>query len=134
MTVEPSTPTQFWVDTQHRKLIQACISACFECSFSCISCSNACMSESNLNSMRQCIRLNDICADLCVTTGRALSRLQHNPNLAIRAQLEACMQACQRCAEECERHMAQHNYCQACAEACRRCESACQVLLHASSG
>ena len=79
--------------------------------------------------LRQCIRLNLDCADVCAATGRMLSRQTGTNVETTRALLEACRAACKACAEECESHAQMHEHCKVCAEACRRCEQACADLL-----
>lgn len=115
--------------TIDQQKLAACIEACFECAQSCTACADACLAEDMVAELRQCIRLNQDCADVCETTGRVLSR-QTGKNVALnRALLEACQAACRSCAEECEKHAGMHEHCQVCADACRRCEQACAELL-----
>ena len=79
--------------------------------------------------MTRCIRLCLDCADLCITTGRMLSRqAEFEPDLA-RTVVQACAQVCRACAEECERHADHHEHCRVCADACRRCDQACVDVL-----
>ena len=87
--------------------------------------------EENLADLRQCIRLNLDCADVCGATGRMVARqARPEPNLW-RAMLEACAQACRSCAEECRKHEGKHEHCRICREACERCERACRDALSA---
>jgi hypothetical protein len=112
--------------------LAACVAACFDCSQACTTCADACLGERDpqrLESLARCIRLNAHCADMCITTGRLLSR-QEMPALA-RAVVEACALSCRLCAEECEKHAGHMEHCRVCAEACRRCEQACGVTLAA---
>jgi hypothetical protein len=112
--------------------LAAGVTALFDCSQACTTCADACLGERDaqrLDSLVRCIRLNLHCADMCLTTGRLLSR-QEQPALA-RAIVEACALSCRLCAEECERHAAHMEHCRICAEACRRCERACQDVLAA---
>lgn len=112
--------------------LAACVEACFDCAQACTTCADACLGEReprSLDSLVRCIRLDLHCADVCVTTGRLLSR-QEAPELA-RAMVEACALACRLCGEECERHAQHMEHCRLCAEACRRCERACHQLLAA---
>jgi hypothetical protein len=109
-----------------------CVEACFDCGQACASCADACLGERDprsLDHLVRCIRLNLHCADVCLTTGRLLSR-QELPELA-RAIVETCALACRLCGEECERHADHMEHCRVCAAACRHCEQACNRLLAA---
>jgi len=81
--------------------------------------------------MVKCIRLCLDCADVCIATGRVISRQTEFDASLTRSLLEACVTACRSSGDECERHAAMHEHCRVCAEACRRCEQACQQLLTA---
>lgn len=110
-------------------LLSAAARAAFDCAQACTACANACLGEAAVQDLVRCIRLNLHCADLCVTTGRLISR-QESPELA-RAILQACVLACRLCAEECGRHTATMKHCQVCAKACQECVQACEGLLAA---
>ncbi len=79
--------------------------------------------------LTQCIRANLDCADICTTTGSALSRHTGYDANVTRALLEACATACTSCGDSCEQHASMHEHCRICAEACRRCERACRELI-----
>lgn len=112
-----------------RDALAACIDACFSCAQVCTACADACLSEEMVAELRSCIRTDLDCADLCLTTGKILSRhTGYDANLT-RAVLEACMAACKACGDECASHADMHDHCRICAEACRACEQACQKLL-----
>ncbi len=81
--------------------------------------------------LTRCISLNAVCADVCATTGAALSRQLAGDQQLLRTPLEACAQACKSCGDECERHGEMHEHCRVCAEACRACEQSCRNLLAA---
>ena len=81
--------------------------------------------------MRRCIRLCLDCADVCIATGRMVSRQTEYEPETTRAEVESCRQSCSTCGEECERHAQHHEHCRLCAESCRRCEAACAALLDA---
>ena len=85
--------------------------------------------------LRQCIRLNLDCADVCLATGRIMSRQTAFDATVARAALQACVQTCRVCGDECEVH-ARHGmaHCQTCMEACRRCEQACNAVLASLRG
>jgi|TARA_A100001391_G_scaffold192940_1_gene167620 hypothetical protein len=79
--------------------------------------------------LRQCIRLNLDCADICIATGAMSSRRTGANVEVLRATIQACAEACRVCAEECGRHADQHEHCRICADSCRSCESACKDAL-----
>lgn len=111
--------------------IAECLSAAAECEQVCVACADACLGEDEVASLRQCIRLDQDCADLCAATARMLQR-QARPDPALwKLTLEACAQACRSCGEECGLHEAHHGHCRVCREACNRCERACMDLLQA---
>jgi hypothetical protein len=103
----------------------ACIEACFDCAPACTSCADACLSEDDVTTLRTCIRLDLDCTDICLTTGRMISRRTGVEEPALKRILETCAEACRECAVECERHAEHHVHCRVCAEACRRCEQVC---------
>ena len=103
-----------------------CIEQCYECAQTCTVCADACLGEEMVQHLKQCIRLNLDCADVCAATGSIASRRTGSNEELIRRMLEACGQACAACAVECERHAEMHEHCRICAEACRRCEQACR--------
>ena len=105
-----------------------CIDACFDCAQACAACADACLGEEDVAELKRCISLNALCADVCATTGAALSRqLAMNKEL-VRALLDVCAQACLSCGDECERHAGMHEHCRVCADACRVCERSCREL------
>jgi hypothetical protein len=76
--------------------------------------------------LKQCIRLNLDCADVCGATGALASRRTGSNEPILRQMLQTCAAACQVCGEECQRHA---GHCRICAEACRRCDQACQEAM-----
>ena len=86
--------------------------------------------ERNGRRLTKCIHQLD-CADICATTGAALSRHTGYDANVTRSFLEACATACKACADECEQHASMHEHCRICAEACLRCEDACNRVLSA---
>ena len=122
-------PRDFNVD---KNVLARCIEACFDCGQACTACADDCLSEENVGHLVKCIRTNQDCADICISTGKVLSRqTEYDANMA-RTVLEACAQACKTCGDECAEH-AEHGmeHCRVCAEACRSCEEACRELLSA---
>ncbi|KAF9122595.1 hypothetical protein BGX30_001898, partial [Mortierella sp. GBA39] len=84
------------------------------------------LKEYEIAMLRECIRLDRECADICDLA--AQSMLRHSP--FVTQICELCITACEACAEECSKH--EHDHCQACAEACRRCAEACRQMLVAA--
>jgi hypothetical protein len=39
--------------------------ACFNCTQACVVCADACLGEASMDELRQCIRMNLDCADVC---------------------------------------------------------------------
>ena len=109
----------------NQALIRA-IEECYDCGQSCISCADACIGEQEVTRLRQCIRLNLDCADICFAAGAIATRRTGSNEEIIRSTLENCMLACRLCADECQKHAQSHEHCRICAEACRSCEQACQ--------
>ena len=112
----------------NQALIEA-IEAAYDCAQTCTSCADACLAEDMVAELRQCIRLNLDCADVCGATATLGTRRTGSNEEVIRKMLDACITACRLCGEECRRHAGMHEHCRVCAEACRRCESACQSAL-----
>lgn len=104
------------------------ILAAAECAHVCEACADACLAEDDPAEMRDCIRLNLDCAEICAAVARILARTGHRDRPTLRALLEACATACGACADECEGHAERMEHCRVCAEACRRCEQACQDM------
>jgi hypothetical protein len=112
----------------NQALIEA-IEAAYDCAQTCTSCADACLAEDMVAELRQCIRLNLDCADVCGVTATLGTRRTGSNEEVIRKMLDACITACRLCGEECRRHASMHEHCRVCAEACRRCETACQSAL-----
>ena len=106
-----------------------CIEECYACAQTCIACADACLAEENVAKLRQCIRIDLDCADICAATGAMASRRTGSNEPVLAATIRACAEACARCAEECDKHAGMHEHCRICAEACRRCEAACNEAL-----
>ena len=112
-----------------RDALARCIDACFDCAQSCEACADACLAEDGVRELTRCISLNALCADVCATTGAALSRQLAVDKELVRALLDVCAHACRSCGDECERHAEMHEHCRICAEACRACEQSCRELV-----
>jgi hypothetical protein len=103
------------------------IDVCLDCMQACTACADACLSEDEVQDLVACIRLDQVCAEVCEAVATTLSiRAGHTQTLG--DLLRACETACGACAEECERHAEHHEHCRICAEACRACERACAEL------
>ncbi|MFD2329792.1 four-helix bundle copper-binding protein [Cohnella sp. GCM10020058] len=102
--------------------MSSCIEDCLACVIACNECYSACLEEPHSASMRNCIRLDRECADLCAFTVQAITM-----GSSYRAELVLlCAEACQRCGEACAEH--DHEHCRRCAEACLKCAASCLGL------
>lgn len=97
-----------------------------ECAQICQSCADACLAEDMVAELRQCIRLNLDCSDVCEATARLAARRTGSNEQTIIEMLGVCERVCALCAAECQQHAEQHEHCRICAETCRRCEAACR--------
>lgn len=109
----------------------ALVKAAAECSYVCTTCADACLEEASSSELRNCIRMNLDCAEICALTATLISRPGEQDRTVLRAQLEACAKACRACAEECGRHGKTMEHCRICAESCRECAEACDAMLKA---
>lgn len=100
-----------------------CIEACLQCMNACNVCYVSSLKEYDLAMLRECIRLDRECADICDFA--AQSMIRQSP--FVHEICELCVKACEACAEECGKH--EHQHCKECAEACRRCADACRQML-----
>jgi hypothetical protein len=107
----------------------ACIEACYACAQACTTCADACIAEQDVAELRQCIRLDLDCADVCAATGSLASRRAGSNQEMLRTMIEGCAVACRLCGAECEKHAEHHEHCRICAEECRNCERACSAAL-----
>jgi hypothetical protein len=94
----------------------------------CTTCADACLHEKQVADLRDCIRLDLDCADICETTARLLARASHTDATTLRLQVQACEQACRTCAAECSRHARHMEHCRVCADACSTCADACREM------
>jgi hypothetical protein len=81
-----------------------CIESCFGCAQACTSRADACLGERSVAELRQCIRLDLDCADVCIATGAVATRRTANQDALLVQMLETCAGFCRLCAEECEKH------------------------------
>ncbi|RUM95742.1 four-helix bundle copper-binding protein [Pseudaminobacter arsenicus] len=103
-----------------------CIEDCYSCAQTCTSCADACLAEPSVDTLKQCIRLNLDCADVCAATGSMASRRTGSNVPVLRAVMLACEQACRACGDECRRHADMHEHCRVCADECMRCAESCR--------
>jgi citrate lyase beta subunit len=106
-----------------------CVEECFACAQTCTSCADACLAEEMVQNLRQCIRLDLDCADICAATGAMASRRTGSNEQVLRAAIQSCALACRACGQECQQHAGKHEHCRICAEACLRCADACERAL-----
>jgi len=106
-----------------------CIDECFACAQTCTACADACLAERNVDMLMKCIRLNQDCADICLATGRVLSRETDTDWAVVRDLIQACYSVCQVCADECSQRASHHEHCDVCSQSCRKCAEACDTLL-----
>ncbi|HUP24039.1 MAG TPA: four-helix bundle copper-binding protein [Thermoanaerobaculia bacterium] len=104
------------------------VAATAECAAVCTACADACLSEDDPTPMRDCIRLDLDCADVCRATGALLARPGRQDAATLKALLDACATACRVCAEECEKHAERMAHCRICAEASKACQRACERM------
>lgn len=97
------------------------------CSAICTSCADACLAEQDVAMLRQCIRYNLDCADVCDMFFKLGTRRTASDEALIQSALKLCIEACERCGEECARH--EHEHCQRCATMCRECAEDCRKAL-----
>ena len=76
--------------TLDQAALAECIEACFACAQCCTACADACLAEDAVAEMRDCIRTDLDCADICATTVAVLSRRTGSNLTVVRAQLNAC--------------------------------------------
>ena len=103
-----------------------CIDECYSCAATCTICADACLAEKTVEQLKQCIRLNLDCADVCIGTGKLASRRTGSDGRSLKQVLQVRGEACRICGEECRRHAKAHEHCRICAEACQQCEDACR--------
>jgi len=97
----------------------ALIRKLLDCTLACEACATACLNEDDIAQMRECIKLDRDCADIC---SQAATLLQRQSPIA-KQYLLLCEEICRMCGDECGKH--QHDHCQRCAAACRECAEIC---------
>ncbi len=99
------------------------IAALGNCINHCNYCADACLDEENVEMMKDCIRTDRVCAEVCAALNQVLA-IKYND---VEGLVEYCKKVCQSCADECSKH--DHQHCKDCAEACKECVSACEAYL-----
>lgn len=112
--------------TIRRDVLGECIEACALCEFACVTCADACLTDSALDPLRDCVRINLDCADVCALTGHLVSRAFSAEPKLVRAQLEICADLCAACEAECRKLSSANGHCHMCAQACSHCQSLCR--------
>lgn len=102
-----------------------------ECAAACTACADACLAEDEVEQLRNCITLDNVCAEICTATANVMSRIAYGSYDVLKAQLQACIEACRVCGDECRSHADMHEHCAACAEQCERTEQVARDLLDA---
>ena len=101
-----SRPRKSGVDAA---LLTRTIDSLTDCAQACIADTDDDLGEQNLSDMVTCIRLCLDCADVCLATGKILSRQTAFDLATARAALQACEETCRVCGDECQHH-AQHGF------------------------
>lgn len=109
------------VKMSHEKF-QQCIEECLRCMVACNHCYTACLGDKNVEMMKDCIRLDRECADICAYAAQAMSI---NSSYAMKI-CSLCAEVCKACGNECKKHDSDH--CQQCADACFACAKVCQSM------
>ncbi|WP_313758881.1 four-helix bundle copper-binding protein [Atlantibacter hermannii] len=99
-----------------------CIEACYLCAAACDNCAASCLEEQNLEMMRDCIRIDMQCANICRLAAQFMALKSDSAGELCRL----CAEVCQKCGDECGKH--QHDHCQACAKACHHCAEQCRKM------
>ena len=71
-----------------------CIDECYACAPACTACADACVAEEMVQQLRQCIRLNLDCADVCAATGALASRRTGSNEPILGQMLQICAAVC----------------------------------------
>ncbi|GEQ85407.1 hypothetical protein ULMS_09150 [Patiriisocius marinistellae] len=99
------------------------ISALGNCINHCNYCADACLDEKDVAMMRDCIRTDRVCAEVCSSLSQILATNYKN----VEGLVAYCISVCEDCLATCEKH--DHKHCQDCAASCRKCIKACKAYL-----
>ncbi|WP_331248193.1 four-helix bundle copper-binding protein [Evansella clarkii] len=94
-----------------------------DCLRACNQCYDACLEEEDISHLRDCIRTDRECANICEL---ALEAIASNSPL-MKEVISLCAKSCRLCQEECEKH--DHQHCQMCAQACMECAEFCEAYV-----
>lgn len=103
---------------QYQECIDACLESMNACNYSYVSS----LKEYDLASLRESMRLDRECADICSYAIQAMTR----QSTFVAGILRLCAEICEACADESSKQI--HNHCRECIEACRRCAEACRLI------
>ncbi|BCG59579.1 MULTISPECIES: four-helix bundle copper-binding protein [Paenibacillus] len=104
---------------------QDCIDACLKCMNACNSSYVSSLKEYDLALLRDCIRMDRECADICAYAIQAMTR--QSPYVADICSL--CADICEATAKECGRY--EQTHCRNCIDACLDCAKACREISEA---
>lgn len=93
-----------------------------ECVMTCNHCFSSCLEEDDVKMMKDCIRLDKECAEVCQFTIGMLHKSRF-----VSKYIQLCAEVCDACAEECGKF--HHEHCKKCAEACKKCAGACRSFM-----
>jgi hypothetical protein len=101
---------------QNRELIEEILKCSAECDY----CATACLDEQDIDMLKDCIKINLMCAEVCRATAIAISRgSEHAGHL-----LKECIEICEQCSDECGKH--EHGHCKECSRTCENCAESCK--------
>ena len=94
------------------------------CVDACNTCAVACLDEENASKMKNCIKMDLDCAEICQTSINFITR----DSLYTKEILQMCFKLCEACALECGIHTGME-HCVKCAERCKQCANECKKHL-----
>lgn len=101
------------------------ISILEHCIKSCDYSANACLRNNHVQEMVNCMRVNNVCAEVCSSL-RHLLLMEYE---AVEELVQYCIKVCDDCAVECAKHDLEQ--CIACTKASTDCAKACREFLTA---
>lgn len=108
--------------------MQRCIDACQACERICLETIAHCLSKGGRHASLEHIGVLGVCADICVTSARAMM-----VGAAAHVYVcHACAEICERCAVSCEQ-VGQDAVMQKCAQVCRECAASCSRMARAAA-
>ncbi|AIQ64350.1 hypothetical protein PSTEL_15895 [Paenibacillus stellifer] len=106
---------------------QDCIEACLKCIDACNFSYVSSLKEYDLARLREWIRMDRECADMCAFAIEAMTR--QSPFVAEICRL--CAEVCEATANECGRY--ERTHCRDCIEACLKCAETCRQVSEAAA-